>query len=38
MEFGVFYQLPCDEDQSPQQKYADTIARCRLADLLGLLT
>ena len=35
MEFGVFYQLPCDEDQSPQQRYADTIAQCQLADSLG---
>ena len=35
MEFGVFYQLPCDEDQSAQQRYADTIAQCQLADSLG---
>ena len=35
MEFGVFYQLPCDEDQTPQQRYADTIAQSQLADALG---
>lgn len=35
MEFGVFYQLPCGEDQSPQQRYADTIAQSQLADSLG---
>ena len=35
MEFGVFYQLPCDDDQKPQQRYADTIAQCQLADSLG---
>jgi alkanesulfonate monooxygenase SsuD/methylene tetrahydromethanopterin reductase-like flavin-dependent oxidoreductase (luciferase family) len=35
MEFGVFYQLPCGDDQSASQRYADTIAQCRLADTLG---
>ena len=35
MEFGVFYQLPCAEDQSPAQRYADTIAQSQLADELG---
>ncbi len=35
MEFGVFYQLPCAEDQSPSQRYADTIAQSQLADELG---
>ena len=35
MEFGVFYQLPCAEDQTPAQRYADTIAQCQLADELG---
>ena len=38
MEFGVFYQLPCDDDQSPQQRYADTIAQAQLADVLGFDT
>ena len=35
MEFGVFYQLPCAEDQNPARRYADTIAQCQLADELG---
>jgi natural product biosynthesis luciferase-like monooxygenase protein len=35
MEFGVFYQLPCSEGQTPQQRYADTIAQSQLADSLG---
>ncbi len=35
MEFGVFYQLPCGDDQSPVRRYADTIAQCQLADALG---
>ena len=35
MEFGVFYQLPCSEDQSPSQRYSDTIAQSQLADELG---
>lgn len=34
MEFGVFYQLPCSEDQSPSQRYSDTIAQSQLADEL----
>ena len=38
MEFGVFYQLPCGDDQTPQQRYADTIAQCQLADSLGFDT
>ncbi len=35
MEFGVFYQLPCAEEQSPAARYADTLAQARLADELG---
>ena len=35
MKFGVFYQLPCSEDQSPAQRYQDTIAQVQLADQLG---
>ncbi len=35
MEFGVFYQLPCAEGQSPAQRYDDTIAQAQLADELG---
>ncbi|MCI0867836.1 MAG: LLM class flavin-dependent oxidoreductase, partial [Chloroflexi bacterium] len=35
MEFGVFYQLPCAEDQSPVERYADTVAQVQLADKLG---
>ena len=35
MKFGVFYQLPCAEDQSPAQRYQDTIAQVQLADDLG---
>ena len=35
MKFGVFYQLPCAEDQSPAQRYQDTIAQVQLADELG---
>lgn len=35
MEFGVFYQLPCAEGQTPAARYDDTIAQARLADELG---
>ncbi len=35
MEFGVFYQLPCAEEQSASARYDDTIAQARLADELG---
>ena len=35
MKFGVFYQLPCAEDQSPAKRYQDTIAQVQLADQLG---
>ncbi len=35
MKFGVFYQMPCAADQSPAQRYRDTIAQVQLADELG---
>ena len=35
MKFGVFYQLPCAEDQQPADRYRDTIAQVQLADELG---
>ncbi|MFQ6029984.1 MAG: LLM class flavin-dependent oxidoreductase [Dehalococcoidia bacterium] len=35
MEFGTFDQIPCAEDQSPVDRYADVIAQARLADQLG---
>ena len=35
MQFGVFYQLPCGEEQSVSARYDDTIAQARLADELG---
>jgi alkanesulfonate monooxygenase SsuD/methylene tetrahydromethanopterin reductase-like flavin-dependent oxidoreductase (luciferase family) len=35
VEFGVFYQLPCGPEQSPAQRYSDTIAQSQLADELG---
>ena len=35
MEFGVFYQLPCGDEQSASARYADTIAQAQLADQLG---
>ena len=35
MKFGLFYQLPCAADQSPAQRYQDTIAQVQLADELG---
>ena len=35
MEFGIFYQLPCADDQFPANRYADTIAQAQLADRLG---
>ncbi|MDE2938111.1 MAG: LLM class flavin-dependent oxidoreductase [Chloroflexota bacterium] len=35
MEFGIFYQLPCADDQSPAERYADTISQAQLADQLG---
>ena len=38
MEFGIFYQLPCAEDQTPAARYADTISQAQLADELGFDT
>ncbi len=35
MEFGVFYQIPCGETQTPASRYADVIAQAQLADRLG---
>ena len=35
MKFGVFYQMPCAAEQSPAQRYQDTIAQVQLADELG---
>lgn len=35
MEFGVFYQIPCGEHQTPADRYADVMAQVRLADELG---
>ncbi len=38
MEFGIFYQLPCADFQSPAERYADTITQAQLADELGFDT
>ncbi len=35
MEFGVFYQIPCGENQTPAGRYADAMAQVQLADELG---
>ena len=35
MEFGIFYQLPCADDQTPAERYSDTISQAQLADQLG---
>ncbi len=35
MKFGVFYQLPCGVEQTPQLRYQDTIAQAILTDELG---
>lgn len=35
MEFGVFYQIPCGEQQTPAGRYADVMAQVQLADQLG---
>lgn len=35
MEFGVFYQIPCGEHQTPAGRYADAMAQVQLADALG---
>ena len=35
MQFGVFYQIPCSEGQTPAGRYADVMAQVQLADQLG---
>ena len=35
MQFGVFYQIPCSEGQTPADRYADVMAQVQLADKLG---
>ena len=35
MQFGVFYQIPCSEGQTPAGRYADVMAQVQLADELG---
>ncbi len=35
MQFGVFYQIPCSEGQTPADRYADVMAQVQLADQLG---
>ena len=38
MQFGVFYQIPCTDGQTPAGRYADVIAQVQLADRLGYHT
>ena len=38
MKFGLFYQLPCADWQSPQQRYQDTLDQIALGDELGYST
>ena len=35
MQFGVFYQMPCAEDQTPAARFADVLSQVQLADVLG---
>ena len=35
MNFGIFFQLPCADDQTSTERYRATIAQCQLADDLG---
>jgi len=35
MKFGLHYQLPCSPDQSPVQRYRDTIEQAIYAEALG---
>ncbi len=35
MKFGLFYQLPCADGDSPAQRYRDTLDQIRLGDELG---
>ncbi len=36
MEFGTFYRLSCSLDQSPLQRYEETLIRIRHADSMGV--
>ena len=36
MEFGIFYQLPCNPGQDPAERYSDMIAAAQLADRVGV--
>ena len=38
MKFGLFYQLPCADWQSPVQRYQDTLDQIQLGDELGFET
>ncbi len=38
MEFGLFYQLPVWPDQTPAERYADTLAQIEHGDRLGFET
>ena len=38
MKFGLFYQLPCGDDQSPAGRYRDTLDQIELGDRLGFDT
>jgi alkanesulfonate monooxygenase SsuD/methylene tetrahydromethanopterin reductase-like flavin-dependent oxidoreductase (luciferase family) len=38
VKFGLFYQLPCAPDQSPAERYRETIEQITLADELGFDT
>ena len=35
MKFGLFYQLPCADWQTPHRRYQDTLDQIRLGDELG---
>lgn len=38
MKFSLFYEIPCAPDQSPTQRYEETLAQIELADELGFET
>jgi hypothetical protein len=38
MKFGLFYEIPCAPNQSPTQRYEETLAQIELADELGFNT
>ena len=38
MKYGLFYQLPCADSQSPAQRYRDTLEQIQLGDELGFDT